>query len=211
MAHETLAFAIIAIIIVIVFLFIFYRLWEIIKPYVILAQKIIRVIDIITNFTAEVAITLLNLIKDVITGIFKIFNFGDTVVLALNNAVAKIDDLLDEETINKLISEGKRIVVTAIGQSSDNAVRFANQLANRLAPVSLVLFDGDKRSTMKVDNRIHTINITSKDLNVSARGEDDISVFNVSRSQNARVNYNIIKPKDTNVDGYIESLKNGFI
>ncbi len=211
MANESLVFTIIATIVIIVFLFIFFRIWEIIKPYIILARKIIRVIDIIKNFTTDIALTLLNLIRDVITGIFRIFNFDDTIVLALNNTVAKINELLDDETISNLLSEGKRIVVTAIGQTAENAVRFANQLTDKLAPVSLVLFDPEISPNVKINDNVHVINIKSKDLNVSARGADDILDLNISKSQNGRAEYNIIKPRTHSVGDYMEAVKQGFL
>lgn len=210
MAHENLAFAVIAILIIVVFLFIFFRIWEIIKPYIILARKIIKVVDIIKTFTVDVALTLLNLIKDVVTGIFRIFIFDDIIVIALNNVVAKIDDVLDEKTITHLVSQGKRIVITAIGQSAENAITFANQLVDKLAPVSLVLFDPQTRSH-KVDDRIHIITIKSKDLNVSARGMEDSSEFYVSQAKNSKVKYNITKPQTIDVNSYMIAVKNGFI
>jgi len=211
MAHENLVFGIIVTIVVIVFLLIFLRIWEIIKPYIILARKIIKVIDIIKNFSVEVALTLLNLIKDVIVGIFKIFDFDDVVVMALNSVVTKIDEVLNEKTLTELIAKGKRVVITAVGQTADNAVRFANQLVEKLVPVSLVLFDSAIMPSNKIDDKIHIININSQDLNISARGSSDMSILNVSRAKNSKSEYSIIKPNSQDINGYIEAVRNGFI
>lgn len=209
MAYENIVFAIIAIIVVVVLLLIFFRIWELVKPYVVIAKKIIAVIDIIKNFTIEIAITLLNLIKSVIAGVFRLFTFDDTNVIALNSIPHNIDDRLDEDTLNNLVSSGKRIVIAAIGRTANTAITFANQLSKKLAPVSLVLFDGEYNR--KIHNRVHVINITSEDMNVSARGSEDMSVLNVSQSQNGRVEYTIAKPESDEIDAYIASLQNGFL
>lgn len=209
MAHENIIFAIIVVIVVIVLLLIFLRIWEIIKPYVVLARKIIRVVDIIKNFTIDVALTLLGLIREVVTDIFKVFKFDDTTVLAFNNISQKIDNVIDNDIIEELITEGKRVVITAIGKSSKQAVKIANQLAEKLVPVSLVLFDG--LEDLDINEKIHTINIDSKELNVSAVGTDSETDSYVSKSINGSTNYNIIKPDTMDVNGYMEAVKKGFI
>jgi len=209
MAHENVIFAIIVVVVVIVLLLIFLRIWEIIKPYVVLARKIIRVIDIIKNFTIDVALTLLGLIREVVTDIFKIFKFDDTTVLAFNSIYQKIDEVVDDDTLKDLIADGKRVVITAIGATSEQAVKIANQLVKNLIPVSLVIFDG--LENLDVDEKIHTININSKELNVSAIGTDSEPDSYVTKSINGSTDYNIIRPKVMDVNGYMEAVKKGFI
>lgn len=209
MAHENIIFAIIVVVVVIVLLLIFLRIWEIVKPYVVLARKIIRVVDIIKNFTIDVALTLLGLIREVVTDVFKIFRFDDTTVLAFDRIYRKIDDIIDNDTLEELVAEGRRVVVTAIGKTSEQAVKVANQLAEKLVPVSLVLFDG--LEDLDINEKIHMININSKELNVSAIGTDSETDSYVSKSIIGSTNYNIIKPEVMDVNGYMESVKKGFI
>lgn len=192
MAGEICVFTIIVIIVIIVFVIIFLIFWIHISKYIRVIKKIITIADIIYTFTKDVAIIILHILKELKGLPYEIFEFHDTIVIGLSD-----QEINNSEILEKIGNSSKRIIIVGMKNAADSAVSLANQIADKWMSVSVVLFDPIFKGGQELAAGIHFIEIKSS--NVS------------SKLNNRKQVFHIMKPIVDDIDGYIASVKKGFI
>jgi hypothetical protein len=207
--NSTLVFIIIAIIVIVILIIIGLRIWFLLSPlineiqrFATVARKVVKSFDIVKNFTEEVAVSLLN----AIIGDGAPFGVEILKLTNVNVVAVKRGGTLTEEQLKDLLQSNKRVVVTAIGKDSENAVVIANKLVDNELPVSLVTFD--KRISSEIDDKIHFIDISSYTGN---RGRSEKEADDVSVPENIKVKYYIERPSGGSPMEYIMAVNKGFL
>lgn len=149
---------VILLIVIIVVVGIILRIWSLMPQKVI--SNIVNTFDIIKKFDNTVAKCLLKLHATPHAATYKMFRMDELNILTVRGKVKLNDDM-----INELMR--KRVVIVSVEDDCKYAIDVANSLSTMNMAVSLVLFDYEDTG---VDEKIHVIKVSSKDLDNSMKG-----------------------------------------